>query len=251
MPFFLNSDGIHSLCRPKGVFKRFLGLKLHIGVYRNTPFRPQLEMLKPLKKWGVLSLEADPLVPKDFTSPQAEAKVGDLLQEKGISIPFIALAPSASYALKRWPLSYWKTFINLNPQWHFVILGGKEDVFLKDLSLRKQVWNLAGSLSLLESCTLVLRSRLLIANDTGLFHVADQLAHPCLGLFGPSALGWPSRKTSHVLTRSLFCRPCSKHGQGPCLHPQYQACLKGISPQDLTQKVKELLKENVREGAHR
>ena len=238
---FLKFRWLHSLCRPKGVFKRFLGLKLHIDVYKKEPFRPQFEMLKPLKKWGILSLESKPLLQKDFIPPKVQAKVEELLQEKNIPSPFIALAPSASYALKRWPTSHWKEFIGLNPQWYFVLLGGKEDLFLKDLLLRSGVWNLAGELSLLESCAVVLRSQLLIANDTGIFHVADQLAQPCLGLLGPSALGWPSRKTSHVLTRSLFCRPCSKHGQGPCLHPQYQTCLKSISPQALTQKVKELL----------
>ena len=233
---------LHRLCRPRGIFKRFLGLKLHIGVYKKEPFKPQLEMLKPLKKWGFLSPEpTEPLLPKDIIHSETQEKVKSLLREKGIPTPFIALAPSASYTLKRWPLFHWKEFIRGNPQWHFVILGGKEDGFLKDLLLRSGVWNLAGSLSLLESCALMLRARLLIANDTGLFHVADQMAQPCIGLFGPSALGWPSRKTSHVLTRSLFCRPCSKHGQGPCLHPQYQACLRGISPRELTQKVKEVL----------
>ena len=54
---FFKFRWLHRLCRPRRVFKRFLGLKLHIGTYKKEPFRPRLEMLKPLKKWGPLAPE--------------------------------------------------------------------------------------------------------------------------------------------------------------------------------------------------
>ena len=110
---FFKFRWLHRLCRPRRVFKRFLGLKLHIGTYKKEPFRPRLEMLKPLKKWGHLSPElteptestelTEPLLPKDFIPSEVQERVESLLREKGIPTSFIALAPSASYALKRWP----------------------------------------------------------------------------------------------------------------------------------------------------
>ena len=256
---FVRRHLLHFLRRPKGILQRFLWLKLHLGSRRQKPFSPQREMLKPLKKWAAAEnmktlgakeattgrewdQRTHPLPFEDLIGLEVQEKVHHFLQKKKVPKDFLALAPSASYELKRWPPSYWNQFIASNPQWNFVLLGGKEDTFLEDLCVQEGVWSLAGELSLLESCTVVWRSQLLIANDTGLLHVADQLAKPCIGLLGPSAFGWPSRKnSSHVLTGSLFCLPCSKHGQGPCLHPQYQACLRGILPSTLTQKVQEVL----------
>jgi ADP-heptose:LPS heptosyltransferase len=79
---------------------------------------------------------------------------------------------------------------------------------------------------------MVKQSLLLIANDTGLLHVGEQLGHPTIALMGPAPFGFPSRtETTKIMELHLNCRPCSKHGQGPCHNTHFQLCLVGITPE--------------------
>jgi hypothetical protein len=40
---------------------------------------------------------------------------------------------------------------------------------------------------------------------------------------------------------ALPCRPCSKHGQGPCTNPSFQQCLRGISAAEVSRVMNESL----------
>lgn len=208
--------------------KRFLLFRMRINLFEK-PFSGQRDLLKPLEKWGV-KFQLPP-VPQLFSAPEARARVGDLLRD--VPDAFVALAPSAAFELKRWPLEYFKKLIASLPEQTFVVLGGREDAFLEALVLpnSRRVLNLAGRLSLAESVAVVERSRLLIANDTGLMHVAEQFGVPCIALMGPAPFGFPSRPRTRVLELDLPCRPCSKHGQGPCRNVEFQKCLRGIPPE--------------------
>jgi ADP-heptose:LPS heptosyltransferase len=211
-------------------WKRFLLFKLRRNYFRQ-PFSGQRDLLEPLVKWGLS--EAMPPTPQLYIQPESAAKALSLL---GNLTDFVALAPSAAYPLKRWPLNHWKNLI-LNSKYHFVLLGGPEDLFLEELVLAcpERVLNLAGKLSLGESAAIVSRSKCLIANDTGLLHVAEQLGKPCVALMGPAPFGFPSRPKTQIMQIDLACRPCSKHGQGPCINNVFQRCLVEIQPQQVAQ----------------
>lgn len=225
--------------KPRYNWKRFLLFKFHINTFQK-PFSGQKELLRPLKKWGIS--EELPPTPQIFFNPndqaQAEKNWPQFSSEKTIG-----LAPSSAHQLKRWPVEYWKELIQLLPENQFLIFGGPEDQFISDIQkiAPERVANLAGKLSLKGSGAALLKCRLVVSNDTGLLHIAEQSGVPAVALMGPAPFGFPSRQKTQILERELPCRPCSKHGQGPCTNPNFQECLRSISPQEVAQNVLRIL----------
>lgn len=206
-------------------WKRFLLFKLRINTYQ-MPFSGQRDLLNPLLAWKFDV--ALPPAPQLFITQAPQTIIGE----------YIALAPSAAHALKRWPLDYWKQLIQLMPSFQFKVLGGPGESFLEELKTvaPDRVEVLAGKLSLQQSAAVVQTARLLIANDTGLLHIAEQIGTPAIALMGPAPFGYPSRASTEIMELTLACKPCSKHGQGPCINPDFQLCLRGISPHMVKQK---------------
>lgn len=233
------------LRRPIYRFKRFLLFRFKINLFPQ-PFNGQAALLKPLKAWG-LSTEAPGLpqlylksTPKQDEPTDSNQSTIELLE---LPKQFIALAPSAAFFLKRWPIEHFKKLIRLLPDNSFVILGGPDDTFCEELHQLDptRVLNLSGKLTLLQSSKVVAKAQLLIANDTGLMHVAEQTGIPCIALMGPAPFGFPSRPMTRVLEISLPCRPCSKHGQGPCINPEFHKCMKDIRPELVASEARHLL----------
>jgi ADP-heptose:LPS heptosyltransferase len=212
-------------------WKRFLLFNFRINLFQQ-PFSGQRDLLIPLSPWGI-SAQLPP-APQLFIKETVKTKILELIESQGFSKNnFISLAPSAAHELKKWPKEYWQQLVK---QWpvKFIILGGPSDHFLADIATvaPERIVNLAGQLSLEESAAVIAHSQLLITNDTGLLHVAEQLGQAAVALMGPAPFGYPSRYDSTmILEKHLSCKPCSKHGQGPCRNPNFQECLRGINPQ--------------------
>jgi ADP-heptose:LPS heptosyltransferase len=209
-------------------WKRFLLFRLRKNTYE-MPFSGQRDLLEPLNEWG---LQKDlPPAPQLALSDEALKKVKALVGTD----PFIALAPSAAYGLKRWPKEHFAKLISLAAKTKFVCLGGPEDTFISEFKnlAPDRVLDLSGKLSLKESAAAVALSRGLIANDTGVLHLGEQLGKKTLALMGPAPFGFPSRETTKIMQLDLNCRPCSKHGQGPCVNEKYQRCLVDITPEQV------------------
>lgn len=222
--------------------KRFLLFNFRINLFRQ-PFSGQRDLLEPLKAWGMT--EEAPPTPQIFVSESAfdEVKKKVPLLEKWSEDGYVALAPSAAFPLKRWPLAHWLELVKKFPEKNFVVLGGPEDTFLKIFEeMGSRVLNLSGKLSMLESAAVITHAKSLISNDTGLMHVAEQYGTSAIALMGPAPFGFPSRPQTKILELNLPCRPCSKHGQGPCVNPEFQKCLKDISPSVVSDVLSEVLK---------
>ncbi|MCO4794450.1 MAG: glycosyltransferase family 9 protein [Bacteriovoracaceae bacterium] len=214
--------GVNKVIRPKSRWKRFLLFKLRINKFP-WPFKGMKSYLSPL------SLNDENLIqewefPKDVT-----LKIDGTLPFED----FIAIAPSAAWEMKRWPLDHWKNLIRLLPNENFVVLGGPADTFCEELSEidSKRVVNLAGHLSLIESCYTVSKSKTLVSADTGLIHVADILGIKGISLVGPTAFGFSTNKNIKTLEVDLSCRPCSKDGRGNCSQAVWQKCMVDIRPE--------------------
>lgn len=224
-------------------WKRLLLFKFRINTFE-MPFSGQRDLLEPLQSWGV-SKKA-PASPQIFPSEESRKKAQEVL---GHFLGAVALAPSAAFFLKRWPKEYWQQLILLCPDQRFVLLGGPEDSFIEDIKdvAPDRVLNLAGKCSLQVSSSVVSLSEALISNDTGLLHVAEQLGQKTIALMGPAPFGFPSRTSTRVLEIELKCRPCSKHGQGPCVNTfKYHQCLVDITPDQVAMELKLLLKRTHR-----
>lgn len=220
-------------------FRRFLLFRFHINRFPQ-PFSGQRALLEPLEKWGV-SVQAPETPQLFFHKNEAESVANKIpFVKQG---EFIALAPSAAFELKRWPVEYWKALIQEMPQTRFALLGGPEDTFIKEIAdtAPDRVTNLAGRLSLNESAAVVASSQALVSNDTGLMHVAEQIGKPCIALMGPAPFGFPSRPLTKTMQVPLNCRPCSKHGQGPCVNAEFHKCMRDIRPSQVASELKEML----------
>lgn len=233
----LTSPRIHLVRKSQKRWKRFLLFKLRINRYR-MPFSGQRDLIEPLEKWGIS--ETLPATPQLFIGTNELENVRKLLPPT----PFISLAPSAAFVLKRWPIEYWKELITQMPDQRFVLLGGPEDTFLEEIRsvAPDRVANLAGKTNLRETSAVVKQSQYLVTNDTGILHTAEQQGHPTIALMGPAPFGFPSRPTTKILERNLPCRPCSKHGQGPCYNKNFHECMRDIKPQEVANELLKGLK---------
>lgn len=223
--------GPRLLRRPKDRIKRFLFFKLGLPTIPQ-PFRGSESFLLPFRRWNIDP--AMPEAPQFYTNASLPGEVSTSISS--LSSPRIALAPSAAWEMKRWPIAHWKTLIALWKEARFVLMGGPGDQFLEEIRAvaPERVINTAGRLSLAQSASLLKECDLLIANDTGMLHVADQMGRPTLALIGPTAFGYPSHRNSvtvEVDSRALSCKPCSKDGRGKCVNSVYQRCLVEITPE--------------------
>lgn len=245
----LRSRVIAFILRPFGIgpkfirrsirrWKRFLLFRFRVNTFE-LPFSGQRDLLEPLQPWGV-SKKA-PAAPQIFPTEENRSKAISVL---GAFANTVALAPSAAFFLKRWPKEYWQELILKMPEQKFVLLGGPEDSFIEDIQgvAPDRVLNLAGKCSLQVSSAVVAESRALVSGDTGLMHVAEQLGKPTIALMGPAPFGFPSRPSTKIMEIELPCRPCSKHGQGPCVNKfKYHQCLVDITPAQVADQLRTLL----------
>ena len=227
------------ITRPKDRLKRILLFSFRINTFPK-PFKGIQSYRAPLENLDIHASADDKLVTWDFSLPSKE-KVKPFVNDKKI----IVLVPSAAWEMKRWPLPLWKKLIILMPEQHFVVLGGREDHFCEELKevAPDRVENLAGKLSLVESCALIEGSDLVISADTGLLHVADVLGIKGLSLMGPTAFGFTIGKQIKTLEVELPCRPCTKDGRGSCSQDIYQRCMVEITPDRVALEARQMLHE--------
>jgi heptosyltransferase-2 len=232
--FSLFNKKVVWISRSKSRLKRFLLFKFGVNLFER-PFKGALSYQRPF-----LKLKKFPL---NFQKREWNFNQKNILRVLPFLFdgkePFTALAPSAAWEMKRWPLDYWKKVIELCPNKKFIILGGPGDHFCQELEdfAPERVRNLAGRLNLVESSFAVSRSETLISADTGLLHVADQMGKKTIALIGPTAFGYPSGPWVKVLEVELDCRPCTKDGRGYCKNKVYQSCLIQITPELVSQNI--------------
>lgn len=219
----------HFVRRSKERLKRLMLFTFRKNLF-DWPYRGMLSYLAPLKSFGIENLDTVTIQKWNFENVK-------------LSIPFnensIVLVPSAAWDMKRWPLDHWKELIKINPNIHFSVLGGPSDTFCQELEdidpLR--VKNLAGKLSLIESCYVVSKSRFVISADTGLIHVADLLGVRGVSIIGPTAFGFSTGEHIKTMEVDLPCRPCTKDGRGKCSQEVWQKCLVDITPAMISNQI--------------
>jgi ADP-heptose:LPS heptosyltransferase len=227
------------LQRPKNRWRRFKYFKLKKRTEYRMPYYSQYSYLRPLAHW--LGKTYIPPAPQLFFP---DATLDFAMRKIRVPQPFIALVPSAAWTMKRWPQEYWKKLIDALPTASFVILGGPQDHFCEKYEQLEphRVQNLAGKLTLIESCAVIKAASLTVSGDTGLLHAADQLGVPAIALIGPTAFGYPQRETSHIMeVKDLPCKPCSKDGSGKCSQATFRKCLVDLTPEMVATKVVEVL----------
>ena len=164
--------------------------------------------------------------------------------------PFIVIAPGTGNAFlqvstKQWPLA---SFVDLgsylaNEGWGVVYLGGPSD--LGSLHPPSSTLNLLGRTSIPQAAAILHQAAAMCGNDSGLFHLAQGLDCPALGLFGstnPRFTGVFRAGRAHTVQAALPCAGCYLHECAPpesvqALGLEQPCCMHAIS---VSQVVREL-----------
>jgi ADP-heptose:LPS heptosyltransferase len=147
-------------------------------------------------------------------------------EARGVTFGTVVLAPgckTGEMATKRWP-----HFAELAEAFEDVtVVGTRDDLGRHDgspLTFPPHVRSFAGELSLRQTAELLAAAGVVVANDSGLGHVAAAVGTPTLMLFGPTpheSLG-PLPPNATVLRQRLPCEPC-------WFHDRFRACGRHIN----------------------
>lgn len=167
----------------------------------------------------------------------------DLEKIKKYSGHFV-MAPGASKETKKWTV---EGFGNLAKQLYeeyqikTIIIGGKEDE-IRGEQINKisggVCINLSGKLSLKESGALLSKSKLLITNDSGPFHIGRGVNCLTYVIFGPTDPDmFEYDKRSRLIYNNEICSPCSLHGDKKCPKGHFN-CMKNLKSEIILEKIK-------------
>ncbi len=174
---------------------------------------------------------------------------------EGDGIPLLAVCFGANHFTKRYPEERYASVISRvtsEMDLQVMLIGGQEDavaaeriISLLPAASRSKVRSMAGIASLMQSAALLERSDLVLANDTGLMHIASAFGRRLLVLFGSSVreFGFLPWDTPFELfeTTGLDCRPCSHIGRDSCPEGHFR-CMNDLDAGRIASRILELLK---------
>jgi lipopolysaccharide heptosyltransferase II len=156
--------------------------------------------------------------------------------------PYICIAPSSVWFTKQFPANKWIEFINaLESRYKVYLLGAGSDnelcTQIIQATKNKQVNNLAGKLSFLESAALMKNAVMNYVNDSAPMHIASAMDAPVTAVYCSTvpAFGFgPLSEKSFVVEtdEKLDCRPCGLHGYKACPKGHFK-CATGIKTEKL------------------
>ncbi|WGG51406.1 lipopolysaccharide heptosyltransferase II [Rugamonas sp. DEMB1] len=163
--------------------------------------------------------------------------------------PLLVFAPGAEFgAAKRWPAAHFAALARLallaEPRRQVALLGSpKDEAVCAEVAAAAgglaAVHNLAGRTSLAEAIALIAKAEAVVANDSGLLHIASALNRPVAALYGPTDPDHapPFSDRSAAISLRLDCAPCRQR-ECPLGH---QNCMRGIEPALVWRRLGELL----------
>jgi len=199
--------------------------ELRWGLINDLRYLSTKTLTKMVQRYAALGLPAKAIVPqlKDLPSPQLSApaeSVAAALKKFGLNTatPILALCPGAAFGpAKRWPPEY---FVAIAKQkmaagWQIWLFGSNQDAPIVnqiEQQLGQNTVNLAGKPDLLETIDLLSTSSAVVANDSGLLHMAASLDKPLVAIYGSTTPNFtpPLGTKTQVLTENLSCSPCFK-----------------------------------------
>jgi lipopolysaccharide heptosyltransferase II len=155
----------------------------------------------------------------------------------------VVFAPGAAVNTKQWPAEYFAKLGRLLKD-KIVLIGGEAefDAFEEiRAAIGNSCENLAGKLSLKESGALISRSRYVLTNDSGPFHIARGVSKKVFVIFGPTDPHMFDYDANSVLIYAAeSCSPCSLHGDKICPKGHFN-CMLSLTPE----KVYEIIQNSL------
>ena len=140
--------------------------------------------------------------------------------------PYLVVAPGSMWFTKEFPLHKWKKILEDVPDdFPIFLIGGESDQkkagFICQQLPEKNIVNLTGQLSYLQSVALMEAAVLNLVNDSAPLHFASSRNAPVLAIFCSTVphFGFgPLSNEQYIIEvkKSLSCRPCGLHGKKTC-----------------------------------
>ena len=169
---------------------------------------------------------------------------------------FISIVIGASFYTKKLPV-YKLQELCQKIHHPIILLGGAEDAKEGEAVAAVdpiKIYNACGKFSLHESADLVQQSKLIIAHDTGLMHIAAALKKQVIAVWGSTtpSLGMTPYYGRNFIQRNpppsddaqvlkLWCRPCTKIGRTRCPQGHFK-CMRKMDINDIVEKVEARLR---------
>ena len=162
-----------------------------------------------------------------------------LVAEKKTGMKRLILCPGAEFGpAKQWPSSYYADVANhfLLQNWQVIILGSIADQSIANeieanISKTNALYNLCGKTELQQAIDLLATADTVIANDSGLMHIAAALHSPLIAIYGPTSPSFtpPLAESAHVVQIDVDCGPCFQRTCGQ----QHHRCMQDINSQQI------------------
>jgi predicted lipopolysaccharide heptosyltransferase III len=171
----------------------------------------------------------------------------EVLAEKGVIGPFIAVHPGSRLFLKRWPLKRCAVLCDQlidRYQLPIVFLGAATEVPLVETvqtAMDRSSASLAGLLSLRELAAVLERAKVFICNDSAPMHIAAAMQTSIVAIFGPSKSieTRPYGVSCRVVEKEMVCRDSCD--ESTCLSANFHACMKEITEAEVMSAVTQLI----------
>jgi heptosyltransferase-2 len=199
----------------KGEMRHGLINRMH---YDDKPKRAMVPFYAALAGQPRAALSAD--VPRPSMQVARDA-IDSLCARLGVdrSRPLVVFAPGAEFgAAKRWPARHFaalaQAVLAQHPGAQIGLLGSPKDKQACDdiiaITGPAGMFNLAGVTRLDEAIALIAAAGAVVANDSGLLHIASALNRPVIALYGPTDPDHapPFSDMARSMSLRLACSPC-------------------------------------------
>ena len=230
----------------KQLLLRALLVLFKLNLYRR-PKPAYLRYFEAVEKFGV---HYDGEGTEVFIPKEEIDGIDRLLKTKGYSDsrPLLIVCPGAGFSNKRWLPERFAAvsayFLNVKA-YAVALLGGSEDREICEY-IRQQVcgdaMNFAGRLRLIQSAALLQRASVVLANDSGMMHLAQSQKRSVVAVFGPTTeeLGYyPIKERSRVVDVALKCKPCTSKGLHRCPKKHFK-CMANIGSDQVIAAIESL-----------
>jgi heptosyltransferase-2 len=193
---------------------------INVMHYDDQPKRPMVPFYAALAEDPHAPLRANVPRPSMRVAPETIAQVA---ARHGIDgdRPLVVFAPGAEFgAAKRWPARHFAALAQVilaqEPSTQIGLLGSPKDKQACDeivaLTGPAGMLNLAGVTKLDEAIALIASARAVVANDSGLLHIASAFNRPVIALYGPTDPDHapPFSDMARSMSLRLQCSPCKQ-----------------------------------------
>jgi lipopolysaccharide heptosyltransferase II len=230
---------------------RFLLVNFKWNIYRSAPAVP----VRYLETVRSLEIQDDGAGLELFVPEETSVRMWDRLSKAGIDGEgyVVGLCPGAKHATKRWLREYFEQLavtLVKEDNAKLLLFGGKEDRevcasigrrMVQETGKRSDILDYGGTLSLLEIASALDACSTIVANDSGLLHLAAARKRRVVAIFGPTVREfgfYPFGTESKVVERQgLYCRPCTHIGAQVCPEGHFR-CMKEITVEEVLSVVR-------------